>query len=162
MQGHILKYKDKDGNWINIPFTASDIYTLYCLYCKEHGVEPVSQADYYISVGALSTLVAQLGSNATHLQDIAKSLENGALPVALGGTGLVLSDHANILEYLLDPDRGPGIATESYVADKIVDYNESTGKFKLDVKDIVADTRHPEETQWRDEERPKYYFQIEQ
>jgi hypothetical protein len=95
----MLKYKNEKGEWVSIPCLVSDIYNAYVTYCKEKGVEPVTQDDYYISVGTLGTLVSQLASSSAAIQDLSAALNKGVLPATLGGTGVLISP--NEYEYIL-------------------------------------------------------------
>ena len=91
VNGHLLKYKDEQGNWISLPVAIIDVYDTYVAHCVEKGITPVSQEDYYITLGNLSTLVQQLAGGSDAIQALAKALGNGALPPSMGGTGLSLS-----------------------------------------------------------------------
>lgn len=90
MQGHIFKYKDKDGNWIEIPILVESMYNAYVAYCTKNSIEPVPETIYYQSVGQLKKLVEDLGSSAENLNAIANSLAQGALPQNLGGLGVAI------------------------------------------------------------------------
>lgn len=90
--GHLLKFKDENGNWISIPITTSDIYNMYVQYCEEHSVEPVTQEVYYQTLGSLQDLVSQLAGSADAMSAMANALGSGALPTAMGGLGITISD----------------------------------------------------------------------
>lgn len=90
MQGHLFKYKDKDGNWIEIPILVESMYNAYVAYCTKNSIEPVPETIYYQSVGQLKKLVEDLGSSAENLNAIADSLAQGALPQNLGGLGVAI------------------------------------------------------------------------
>lgn len=92
LAGHIIKYKDANGNWISIPVLTSDIYNAYVQYCKDNGIDPVTQDVYYQTLGSLQTLVSQLAGSGDAMAAIATALGAGALPTSMGGLGVTISD----------------------------------------------------------------------
>ena len=92
MNAHVLKFKNEKGEWVEIPYLVSDMYNMYVTYCREKGIEPVSQDDYYTSVGMLGTLVSQLADSTEAVQTLSEALNRGVLPTTLGGTGLEIND----------------------------------------------------------------------
>lgn len=102
MNAHLLKFKNEKGEWVSIPCLVSDIYNMYVTYCKEKGITPVSQDDYYISVGMLGTLVSQLAGSTEAVQSLSKALNSGTLPTFLGGTGLIISPNEYVYTLLTE------------------------------------------------------------
>lgn len=92
--GHILKFKDEQGNWVSIPILVSGIYSAYVKYCTDNNITPVSQDVYYQTIGSLQTLVNQLAGGADAANAIVSALGSGALPTAMGGLGVTISNSA--------------------------------------------------------------------
>jgi hypothetical protein len=89
-QGHLIKYKDTNGNWIEIPVAVGTAYTMYKSYCQEHGIESVSEETYYATLGNLQLLVNQLAGSSDALQSMSAALRSGALPTNMGATGVAI------------------------------------------------------------------------
>lgn len=104
LNAHLLHYKDKDNNWIAIPYGLLTMYDSYVKYCQDNNIVPVDQHTYYVAVGNLTTytkklnkLVASLG-NTDSLTAIANALQNGVVPTTMGGTGVSYSE-AELIRY---------------------------------------------------------------
>lgn len=110
MNGHLIKYKDDQGNWVSIPVAIIDVYDTYVARCIEKGITPVSQEDYYITLGNLGTLVQQLAGGSDAVQALAKALGSGALPPSMGGTGLSLSTAEYMYTLVVTEPEGWGTA----------------------------------------------------
>lgn len=117
--GYIFQYKDENGNWIRIPALINSIYTAYCNYCEEHSLTPVPETTYYNTIGNLQSLVEQLGSSEEALLAIAAALGEGALPTAMGGTGLIISPDEYV--YLLSTSEPDDWATTYTTYYKFID-----------------------------------------
>lgn len=87
MQGHLLKYKNKDGEWVPLPIAVVDVYNTYVAYCTDNNITPVDKTTYYTNLGNLQTLTEQLAGSADAITDLSNALAGGVLPLAKGGTG---------------------------------------------------------------------------
>lgn len=94
MQGHTFKYKDKDGNWIEIPILVESMYNAYVAYCTKKNIDPVSEDTYYQSVGDLQNLVNKLDGSADQVAALISALGDGVLPQRLGGLGVAIGSDA--------------------------------------------------------------------
>lgn len=91
---HVVYYKTKDGKWVAIPCSVSNMYDSYLKYCQDNNITTVAtEHDYYVAVGNLVNYVAYIGdmlealSDAESVKTFLDALEGGTLPTALGGTG---------------------------------------------------------------------------
>jgi hypothetical protein len=111
MNGHLLKYKDSNGNWVSIPVLIQDMYNAYVTYCENKGISNIAtEEEYYRSVGDLSTLVKQFGENSEALSSLSHALEKGVLPMTMGGTGAAVSEkYKTFKEYLVDSEKSGGL-----------------------------------------------------
>lgn len=158
--GHIFKVKDSEGNWIPIPALVTDIYDAYVAFCEAQTppLNTVPQTTYYETLGNLQTLVTSLDADIGNINRLIEALDDGVLPLALGGLGVSIGDdqtYTNLkdfilhtIDYSLDADD---------IADRL-DALESDVKDltddKLDSSDISFGTSNP-----TSETAGKYYFQ---
>lgn len=110
IKGHTVKYK-VGNEWVDIPAAIINVYNIYVAYCEQNGIEPVSESEYYLTLGNVKQYAEQLAGSTENINALATALgEEGALPVTLGGTG---HNHANetalfnwLIEELVKPAYG--------------------------------------------------------
>ena len=106
LKGHILKFKDEQGQWVDIPILVVDVYDTYVAYCKENNVTPVSATTYYGTLGKLDDYVSQLTANANNIAALTaaiNSIANGEVSVVhtdRGGTGRSFEDTDALITYI--------------------------------------------------------------
>lgn len=140
--GHILKFKNENGEWIDIPLLVINVYDAYVNYCTERNIKPVSQETYYTTLGELKTLTEQLGNSTEAIQTLAAALgEKKSLPLSLGGTGHSFNTEPDFIDYLTEA--GLVDDTRMGTAEKNI-----TNLFnsKLDITAISYDTDPPTPT----------------
>lgn len=160
MNGHVFKVKDSEGNWIPVPVLVTDIYDAYVAFCEAQTppLNPVSQTTYYETLGNLQTLVTNLDSDIGNINRLIEALDDGVLPLALGGLGVSIGaeqTYTNLKDFILHTidynlskdDIDDRLNTlESDVSELATD--------KLDAADISFGTNDPSSTT-----AGKYYFQ---
>ena len=168
-QGHVIKYKTDSGEWVAIPLAVLDVYDSYVKYCESVNAIPVTKQTYYEALGNLQTYVKNLQFNEQAVQSleaIASKLQNGVLPVGLGGTGIGASDENAFITYLtskivpklLDAE---GSDLQQYVYDVASEKVNTAAGDKLDVSALVYGTEDPDKnTALANNAKAKYYFQI--
>jgi hypothetical protein len=166
MQAHLIKYKDKDGNWVSIPVAMQDMYQAYVDYCEANNITAVSQNTYYATIGNLQELVETLGDNTGNIEQLIAALSNGALPITMGGTGLNISATAfsTLVDYLATPtsEGGAGLisrtAVESLIEEKTTNLTQLVSN-AFDGAIIAYGTDTPDKLELGTD--VKYFFQCE-
>lgn len=132
MEGQLIHYKNEAGEWVPLPISVIGVYDMYVAYCTDNGITPVDKITYYTNLTEITTALnnvrAQLGdlSNLENLQQVVGALEDGLLPVTMGGLGKSFASETQLLEYLSDSLQsdtyspwGYTLASKGYVEEKI-------------------------------------------
>ena len=168
MQGHLLKYKNEKGEWITLPISIVDVYTTYKTYCKQEGIDPVSEKEYYRVLGNLSTITASFQSLITTLESKPENIQrflnyiasgNGTLPAQYGGTGRAFASTEALLDDLREKLSNAGFTDKQKtdiinISSAII---EDALKDKLDSAQISCGTSMPNAAT-----TGTYYFQYEE
>ena len=100
MEGHLLKYKNDEGEWIALPFAVINVYDIYCARCREQNITPVNEHTYFETLGNLESLVSTLQDETGTIASLVTALGGGYLPLSKGGLGQSFNDETALTVYL--------------------------------------------------------------
>ena len=138
-----LYYRTKDGKWVAIPYSIINVYDAYMQYCLEHNLNAVDRETYYQTLGNLAQYVAEiqrLTGNLTNLEELTNSLENGVLPVTLGGTGQSFGTYDEMLAAFMAHS---GVSGHIQTLARGIDTLSNT---KADIHYFQSGTKAPDDT----------------
>ena len=168
MQGHLLKYKNEKGEWVTLPVSIVDVYTTYKTYCKQEGIDAVSEKEYYCVLGNLSAITANFQELIDILEAKPENIQrflgyiasgSGTLPTQYGGTGRAFASTDALLDDLREKLSKAGFTDEqrnaiTNISSSII---EDALKNKLDTLAITCGTSAPNAAT-----QGSYYFQYEE
>jgi hypothetical protein len=168
MQGHIFKIKVNE-EWVPIPVLYTDIYNAYVAYCRANDISnPVSEDVYYATIGELGNIKNELDvllGDTSKLTELSNKLEEGVLPLSMGGTGEDLSDYESFANFLTDylasnTDVGAVIDNKIDNNDTITDMQSSISSM-LSNSVIAYGDKSPNDVDASQIPNCTYYFQYE-
>ena len=113
IQGHLLKFKNANGEWVALPIAIVNVYDIYVAYCQTKGVQPVTEQTYYDTLGNLQSLVNTITDSTDSINRLTEALDEGMLPVNLGGTGC--NTEESMFTYMYNGLKAKGFAEQSAV-----------------------------------------------
>ena len=155
--GHLLKFKNEQGEWVPLPLAIVNVYDTYVAYCNERQITPVSETEYYVTLGNLKTYVDQLAGSADNIATLTAALSEGTLPLSLGGTGKTFATELAFIQYIFNSlADNYSVLTESEFNNAIAPITEDIRR-KFNADNISSGTLPPDEAGFPGE----YYFQYE-
>lgn len=142
IKGHVIKYKVGD-EWVDIPVAVINVYNTYVAYCEHNGIEPVSESEYYITLGNVKQYAEQLANSTDAIAALTNALgEEEVLPVTLGGTGRRFTNESELLNFFKNELHLAGLPTNEDLEQ--VDTNLQTAiNTKLNKTEITYGTTEP-------------------
>ena len=168
---HLLRYKNENDEWVDIPVIVSTMYNSYVVYCKEHDIPAVDETTYYETIGNLAAYVEALNDKAGNIDALVSALETGSLPLTQGGTGQSFANAYQLIAYLWRGLTGdPGWNAQHLLVknmlvtqeglDNVVNTLTTDLSTKLNINNIASGTKTPDEAGLAT--TVQYYFQYEQ
>lgn len=155
--GHLLKFKNEQGEWVPLPLAIVNVYDTYVAYCNERQITPVSEAEYYVTLGNLKTYVDQLAGSADNIDTLTAALSEGALPLSLGGTGKTFATELAFIQYIFNSLADNYSVLTASEFNNAIDLINDNLQHKFNADKISSGTRTPDEVGFPGE----YYFQYE-
>lgn len=162
MEGHLLKYKNDEGEWIALPFAVINVYDIYCARCGEQNITPVDEHTYFETLGNLESLVNALNKEAGNIDALAAALNDGVLPLHMGGLNQSFVSEAALgtyLKSLLTGKSNLGVNDHLATSQDLGNLNNALTQLssdKLDASKISMGPDAPDEETTGD-----YYFQYD-
>lgn len=129
LQGHLIKYKVGD-EWVEIPLAIVNVYDTYVAYCEQNAIEPVSESEYYVTLGNVKQYAEQLAGSTESIAALTSALgEEGVLPVTFGGTGHSFTNEYKLLDWFKNELHLAGLPTN-----EDLENTEQSLQTKIDAK----------------------------
>lgn len=101
-KGHLLHYKNEEGQWVPLPMSVVNVYDIYVSYCNSNGITPVDEITYYQTLGSLQGLVTDLAGSTAAIASLNAAIGAGVLPLSKGGTGQAYDSESDFIDSIED------------------------------------------------------------